>query len=126
MISERGAIRAEPAIGYRPSFGDRPSGVAIGRFEASLEAPGSRGDNFPLKFPRELPKKDTRVRDMSADHSRSLGRLLERWRPYDSRRLTHRELRVEGAAAATFAVVALAMALLLPHSRPFDPLLAWR
>ena len=58
---------------------------------------------------------------MSADHH---SRLLERWRPYDSRRLTRRELRVEGAAAATFAVVALAIALLLPHSRPFDPLLA--
>jgi diguanylate cyclase (GGDEF)-like protein len=51
-------------------------------------------------------------------------RLLERWRPYDSRRLTHRELRVEGAAAAGFAVVALAMAIVLPDSRPFEPGLA--
>jgi diguanylate cyclase (GGDEF)-like protein len=51
-------------------------------------------------------------------------RLLERWRPYDSRRLTRRELRVEGTAAAGFAVAALAMAVLLPHSRSFDPALA--
>ena len=50
-------------------------------------------------------------------------RLLERWRPYDARRLAPRELRVEAAAAAAFPAVALAMALLLPHA-PFDPLLA--
>lgn len=51
-------------------------------------------------------------------------RLLERWRPYDTRRLSSRELRVEGASAASFVVVAAAMAFLLPHSRPFDPALA--
>jgi diguanylate cyclase (GGDEF)-like protein len=51
-------------------------------------------------------------------------RLLERWRPYDARRLTRRELRVEATAAAAFAATAIAMAALLPHSRPFDPLLA--
>jgi diguanylate cyclase (GGDEF)-like protein len=51
-------------------------------------------------------------------------RLLVRWRPYDARRLTRRELRVEAAAALGFTAAALAMALLLPHSRPFDPLLA--
>ncbi|HWM08862.1 MAG TPA: hypothetical protein VNO82_05950, partial [Solirubrobacteraceae bacterium] len=51
-------------------------------------------------------------------------RLLERWRPYDARRLTPRERRVEAAAAAAFAAVALGMALLIPHARPFDPLLA--
>ena len=37
-------------------------------------------------------------------------RLLERWRPYDARRLTRRELRVEAAAAAGFAAVAPALA----------------
>ena len=51
-------------------------------------------------------------------------RLLERWRPYDARRLTRRELRVEAAAAAAFVAVATAMAATLEHSRPFDPLLA--
>jgi diguanylate cyclase (GGDEF)-like protein len=51
-------------------------------------------------------------------------RLLERWRPYDARRLTRRELRVETAAAVAFAAAATAMAVLLPHSHPFDPLLA--
>jgi diguanylate cyclase (GGDEF)-like protein len=51
-------------------------------------------------------------------------RLLERWRPYDARRLTRRERRVEAAAACAFAAVALGMALLIPHARPFDPLLA--
>jgi diguanylate cyclase (GGDEF)-like protein len=51
-------------------------------------------------------------------------RLLVRWRPYDARRLTPRELRVEVAAAAGFAVVALAMAVLMEHSRPLDLLLA--
>jgi len=51
-------------------------------------------------------------------------RLLVRWRPYDARRLTRRELRVEAVAALSFAAVALAMALLLPHSRPLDPVLA--
>jgi len=53
-----------------------------------------------------------------------MDRLLERWRPYDSRRLTGRELRVERAAAASFAVAATAMAVVLPHSRPFEPALA--
>jgi diguanylate cyclase (GGDEF)-like protein len=51
-------------------------------------------------------------------------RLLERWRPYDARRLTRRELWVEGAAAAVFVVAAAAMVVLLPHSREFDPVLA--
>ena len=51
-------------------------------------------------------------------------RLLQRWRPYDSRRLTRRELRVEAAAAAGFVVVAAAMVILLPGTRPFDPALA--
>jgi diguanylate cyclase (GGDEF)-like protein len=51
-------------------------------------------------------------------------RLLVRWRPYDARRLTRRELRVEAAAALAFAAVALGMALLVPFSRPLDPLLA--
>ena len=47
-------------------------------------------------------------------------RLLERWRPYDSRALTGRELRVEAVAAASLALVAVAMPLLLPPMRDFD------
>jgi diguanylate cyclase (GGDEF)-like protein len=60
------------------------------------------------------------------EHSRRsrVERLLVRWRPYDARRLTRRELRVEAAVAAGFAAVALAMALLVPFSRSLDPLLA--
>ena len=63
---------------------------------------------------------------MADEHSRRSGveRLLVRWRPYDARRLTGRELRVEAAAAVSFAVVALAMALLVPFERTLDPLLA--
>ena len=61
-----------------------------------------------------------------AESSRRSGveRLLVRWRPYDARRLTARELRVEAAAAASFAAVALAMALLIPFTRSLDVLLA--
>jgi diguanylate cyclase (GGDEF)-like protein len=51
-------------------------------------------------------------------------RLLVRWRPYDTRRLIRRELRVEAAAALAFVAVAVGMALLVPFSRPLDPLLA--
>src|SRR3954470_18551605 len=47
--------------------------------------------------------------------------LLQRWRPYDSRRLTARELRVEALAACSFVVVAGLMAALLDSHRPFDP-----
>jgi hypothetical protein len=47
-------------------------------------------------------------------------RLLERWRPYDSRALTRRELRVEAVAAASLAVVALAMLLVLSPMRDSD------
>jgi diguanylate cyclase (GGDEF)-like protein len=67
------------------------------------------------------------VRDASVaeDAPRSrVERLLVRWRPYDTRRLTRRELRVEAAAAVSFAAAALAMALLVPFSRPFDGVLA--
>ena len=74
-----------------------------------------------------LPADGTRVREASvADNARRsrVERLLVRWRPYDARRLTGRELRVEAAAALSFAAVALAMALLAPFSRPLDPLLA--
>jgi diguanylate cyclase (GGDEF)-like protein len=73
---------------------------------------------------------DTRVREATVVGEEPGGRrsrvdrLLVRWRPYDARRLTRRELRVEIAAAASFAAVALAMALLLPGERDFDPLLA--
>ena len=47
-----------------------------------------------------------------------------RWRPYDARRLTRRELNVEAAAALLFAAVAVAMAVAIEPSRTFDPLLA--
>ena len=51
-------------------------------------------------------------------------RLLERWRPYDARRLTGRERRVEAAAALAFVAVAVAMAVGLDSARTFDPVLA--
>jgi diguanylate cyclase (GGDEF)-like protein len=51
-------------------------------------------------------------------------RLLERWRPYDERRLTRREVLVEAAAAAGLVAVAAVMVVVLPTDRAFDPLLA--
>src|SRR3954452_3907879 len=48
-------------------------------------------------------------------------RLLEFWRPYQSRRLSARELRVESAAAALFLVAATALVLLASSSRSLDP-----
>jgi diguanylate cyclase (GGDEF)-like protein len=63
------------------------------------------------------------VRDEHSHPSRG-ERLLLRWRPYDARRLTGRELHVEAAAGVSFTAVALAMALLIPFSRPLDSLLA--
>ena len=47
-------------------------------------------------------------------------RLLERWRPYDARRLTRRELRVEAAAAAAFAAVATGLGPGLEKSPPLE------
>jgi diguanylate cyclase (GGDEF)-like protein len=47
-------------------------------------------------------------------------RLLERWRPFDNRALTGRELRVEAVAAFGLAAVAVALPLLLPPTRAFD------
>src|SRR3954469_12560089 len=47
-------------------------------------------------------------------------RLLEFWRPYQSRRLSARELRVESAAAALFLVAATALVLLASSSRTMD------
>jgi diguanylate cyclase (GGDEF)-like protein len=61
----------------------------------------------------------------STDATRSpVERLLRRWRPYRTRRLTPRELRVESFSAACFVVVAAAMPVVLPSERDFDPLLA--
>jgi diguanylate cyclase (GGDEF)-like protein len=54
----------------------------------------------------------------------SAERLLQRWRPYDARRLTRRELRIEGLAATAFVAVAVVLPLVLDSSRDFDPLLA--
>ena len=66
-----------------------------------------------------MPCADTgRVPEGSAE------RLLHRWRPYDARRLTLRELRIEGLAAAAFVAVAVALPLTLESTRAFDPLLA--
>jgi diguanylate cyclase (GGDEF)-like protein len=46
--------------------------------------------------------------------------LLQRWRPYDSRRLTARELRIETLMAAGFVAVAGLLPLVLPPGRDFD------
>jgi diguanylate cyclase (GGDEF)-like protein len=54
----------------------------------------------------------------------SAERLLQRWRPYDARRLTRRELRIEALAATAFVAVAAILPLALDSSRAFDPLLA--
>jgi diguanylate cyclase (GGDEF)-like protein len=54
----------------------------------------------------------------------SAERLLQRWRPYDARRLTSRELRVETLAALAFVAVAALLPLTLDSARAFDPLLA--
>jgi diguanylate cyclase (GGDEF)-like protein len=54
----------------------------------------------------------------------SAERLLHRWRPYDARRLTRRELRIEALAAAAFVAVAATLPLTLDSARDFDPLLA--
>jgi diguanylate cyclase (GGDEF)-like protein len=54
----------------------------------------------------------------------SAERLLQRWRPYDARRLSRRELRVEALAAAAFLAVAALLPLVLEPARDFDPLLA--
>jgi diguanylate cyclase (GGDEF)-like protein len=54
----------------------------------------------------------------------SAERLLERWRPYDARRLTRRELRIEVLAALSVIAVAVAMPLLAADARAFDPAVA--
>lgn len=54
----------------------------------------------------------------------SAERLLHRWRPYDARRLTRRELRVEVLAALSVTAVAVAMPLLLESERDVDPAVA--
>jgi diguanylate cyclase (GGDEF)-like protein len=51
----------------------------------------------------------------------SAERLLQRWRPYDARRLTGRELSIEALAAVSVIAVAVAMPLLLTGGRAFDP-----
>jgi len=54
----------------------------------------------------------------SAEH------LLQRWRPYDARRLTRRERRIEAVTAIAFVAVATILPAALEGGRPFDPLLA--
>ena len=54
----------------------------------------------------------------------SAERLLQAWRPYDARRLTRRELRVETLAAAAFVAVAAILPLVFEPVRDFDPVLA--
>jgi len=54
----------------------------------------------------------------------SAERLLERWRPYDARSLTRRELRIELLAASSVVVVAVAMPLLFAGERALDPWVA--
>jgi diguanylate cyclase (GGDEF)-like protein len=58
------------------------------------------------------------VREGSAE------RLLERWRPYDARSLTRRELRIELLAASSVVAVAVAMPLLFAGERALDPWVA--
>jgi diguanylate cyclase (GGDEF)-like protein len=53
-----------------------------------------------------------------------LERLLERWRPYDARRLTRRELLVETVTAAVFVAIATAMAVGLESRRELDLVVA--
>jgi diguanylate cyclase (GGDEF)-like protein len=54
----------------------------------------------------------------------SAERLLERWRPYDARSLTRRELRIELLAASSVVAVAVAMPLLFDGERALDPWVA--
>jgi diguanylate cyclase (GGDEF)-like protein len=54
----------------------------------------------------------------------SAERLLHRWRPYDTRRLTPRELHVETLAATAFLAVAALLPLVLDSARAFDPAVA--
>jgi hypothetical protein len=54
----------------------------------------------------------------------SAERLLQRWRPYDARRLTGRERRIEALTALSVIAVAVAMPLLFDDERSFDPLVA--
>jgi diguanylate cyclase (GGDEF)-like protein len=54
----------------------------------------------------------------------SAERLLQRWRPYDARRLTRRELRIEALTASSVLAVAVALPLLFDHERAFAPGLA--
>jgi diguanylate cyclase (GGDEF)-like protein len=51
-------------------------------------------------------------------------RLLEHWRPYRPRRLTRREVRVEGVCATGFVLVALVLALTVSSERSTDVLVA--
>ena len=51
----------------------------------------------------------------------SAERLLKRWRPYDSRRLTPRELRIEALVAGAFVAVAVLLPVLVAPGRDFDP-----
>jgi diguanylate cyclase (GGDEF)-like protein len=54
----------------------------------------------------------------------SAERLLHRWRPYDTRRLTARELRIEVLAATAFVAVAVVLPVVLDSARTFDPAVA--
>jgi diguanylate cyclase (GGDEF)-like protein len=49
---------------------------------------------------------------------------LERWRPYDARSLTRRELRIELLAASSVVAVAVALPLLFDGERALDPWVA--
>src|SRR4051794_10827672 len=49
-------------------------------------------------------------------------RLLHALRPHRARRLAPKERRVDGAAAALFLVVAVAVAVLVPSHRELSPL----
>ena len=85
------------------SFLETTTGTAASA-RLTLKSGVNGSDLRPLKFSTDLPI-HRRVPEGSAE------RLLHRWRPYDSRRLTRRELRIEALAAAAFVAVAVALPL---------------
>src|SRR6476659_6142909 len=51
----------------------------------------------------------------------SAERLLQRWRPYDCRRLSPRELRIEALVAGAFVGVAVLLQVMVAPGRDYDP-----
>ena len=146
---ERGPRAGNPGSPCTPSAGGArrcawspPCGPSFGR---GNDLPGRYRDSFERRLERScphanrlrpkvsgLPADGTRVREGSVADEQlpplRCGAAAVRWRPYDARRLTApRAARRGRAAAVSFAVVALAMALLLPFdARRWTRLLAAR